>query len=333
MSVFKSMLHYDGENIYAEELYTDIENFIEKQKHELNVERLGRKHPLQHILNSTSGNYVSPTAMKGFMACPGNYLYQKLVPRDSGTATSLGTTFHSIMQYWYDSEDRSRKNLQKIKEEFIEKDGQQEWAATIDKYVNCYLTADDYLGGRMNHQKLKCSNELFLKPNIQPLGVNIGVPVYTLIDRLDIREDGIYLIDYKTGFGDPSDYMLGHNGYLPQMIFYKWVVEAEYGEPVKEAMLCLPGAYTDKYVKMNVASLVEQSKVIDDIFDFLDKAAETRKTKVFTTSRMRYCRSCKFKEFCSIYNKEIIKNEDFKIQEDIPVEIDVLDRVYTEDDD
>lgn len=319
--VFKSKLIQNGESIDATELYKDIEKAIEEEKKEINTEKLDRRHPLQHILNSTSGGYVSPTSMKSFELCPAGYLYNKLVPEKVGSATSIGNTVHSILCRWYEGENRSIDELNLITEEVIKEDNQIEKADDVKLYIKGYLDADDYLGGSMNHQELKCSTETFIKPVAEPLGIKLGVPIYTLVDRIDVRDSGIYVIDYKTGWGDPNPYLLGEHGYLPQMIFYKWAVEAEYGQEIKKSFLCLPGASKEfKYVEMNVNSLVEQSKVIEKIMYHLDHIRNIREIKIFPETIMRYCNSCQMKMLCNKYRaSKGLENDG--LFEKIPVKI------------
>ena len=326
--LFKSKIYQKDGIIDATQLYKDIEDFIEKEKLDKGINRLHRHHPLQHILNSTSGNYVSPTSMKSFNMCPAGYLYGKLVTEKTGSATSVGRTYHTIMERFYNEnpENRTTEKIYEIMEKTIEEDSQTDKASDVKAYVDGYLEALDYINNRpMDHSKLTCFNEVFIKPTINPLGVNLDIPVYTLLDRIDIREDGIYIIDYKTGFGDPNPYLLGENGYLPQMIFYKWAVEAEYGQEIKGAYLCLPGASQEfKYVPMNVNSLVEQSKVVEQVKNHIDYARKVRETKQFPEKIMRYCGSCQMKIMCSTYvkYKELDENE---IKDCIDVEIEVED--------
>lgn len=304
---FKSKIYQNNGVIDATQLYNDIADFIENEKKEKESKKLHRHHPLQHILNSTSGNYVSPTAMKSFNMCPAGYLYGKLVTEKTGVATSVGRTYHTIMERFYnlESEERTKEMIYKLMDEVIDEDGQHEKAEDVKAYVDGYWDAPDYITGKpMDHRSLICSNEVFIKPIINPLGVDLGVPVYTLIDRIDVRDDGIYLVDYKTGFGDPNPYLLGAGGYLPQMIFYKWAAEAEYGQEIKKAFLCLPGASKEyKYVEMDVNSLVEQSKVVGQVHRHINFARSVRESKQFPQSIMRYCGSCQMKTFCGVYIK------------------------------
>lgn len=314
---FKSTIYQENGVLDASQLYRDIHETI-------GPDRKDRTHPLQHILNSTSGGYIAPTSMKSFESCPAGYLYNKLVPEKRGSAVSIGHSFHDMMEEWYGGEDRSDEKLLSIAESIIERDQHDEKTAeTLKLYVNGYLSAPDYLDQRkFDHQKLECSSELFLKPAIKPLGVDIGVRAYCKIDRVDIRENGLYIVDYKTGLGDPtSDYLLGEHGYLPQFIFYKWVVEEEYGQEINKALMSLPGADTAKYkwIEMNVNSLVEQSKVVEKIFHHLEHIRKDRETKCFEEKIMRYCGGCNMKSFCQTYIEE--KNLEELPLNEIPVEI------------
>lgn len=318
--IFKSKVKVIKENddfiLDANQLFKDIEEWVENEKKEKKLEKLDRGHPLQHILNSTSGNYIAPTSMKSFNTCPGSYLYNKLIVEKTGTATSVGRTFHTIMEKWYNEEERTLEKLNQITEETIKEDEQFDKADDVRFYVKGYLDSPDYLTGKpMDHAKLICSTETFIKPIINPLGVDLGVPVYTLIDRIDIRDEGVYVIDYKTGMGDPVEYNLGENGYLPQMIFYKWAVEAEYGQEVKGVYLSLPGADSKeyKYTEMNVNSLVEQSKVLEKVKEYIDFARNVRAKKKFPIyPYMRFCNPY-LKSLCNNYEEETIIDVEIKV--------------------
>lgn len=306
MTVFKSTLIQNGCVLDATQLYKDIEDKIKEEAEQFPGMQIDRGHPLQHILNSTSGNYVSPTSMKSFDSCPAGYLYGKLVPERTGTATSVGRTVHTILCEFYRGKERNRESIDILTEKAIEEDKQFDKAEDVRLYIKGYMEADDYLGGPMDHKNLVCSTETFIKPgDCKPLGVALGVPIYTLADRIDIRDQGIVIVDYKTGFGDPNPFLLGEGGYLPQMIYYKWAVEAEYGQEILDAYLCLPGSLSKetRYVKMNVHSLVEQSKVIENTLKHIEYARSVRESKQFPESLMRYCNSCQLKVGCTKYRE------------------------------
>jgi hypothetical protein len=331
--IFRSEIHQENGIIDASQLYRDIVSFISMQSEKFQAENLGRTHPLQHILNSTSGGYISPSTMKSFDLCPAGYLVGKLFREKTGTATSVGRTFHNIMESFYNGEVRTKVELDRITKETVIKDEQFEREKDVLLHVEGYWDSDDYLGGPMNHRELQVATEIFIKTNIRPLGVDVGVPMYLKMDRIDVRNIGLCVVDYKTGEGDPNPYLLGEHGYLPQMIYYKWGAEAEYGETVKKVILSCPGAYTKslRNVEMDVHSLVQQSKVLEQTMNHLEHIKKARETKRFECSYMRYCGSCHIKWGCQTWLKS--KGMDEKdVQKTIPIEIEVLDKVYTEED-
>ena len=337
---FKSVIYQEKNVINAVQLYRDIEAAIKKEKDSKGMgenDRLERSHPLQHVLNSTSGGYVSPTVMKSFELCPGGYLAGKLFVEKTGSATSVGRTFHTIMQRFYDLpvEERDPSKMREVAKEVIKEDEQFEQEADVWYYIDGYLDAPNYETGRgaVRHD-VQCANELFIKPEINPLGVSLGVPAYTLLDRLDVTESGLVIIDYKTGKGDPNPYLLGEHGYLPQFIFYKWAAEAEYGEKVRKALMSVPGAYSrdQKWVEMNVNSLVEQSKVVEQVYDHLDHIRRVRESLHFETSFMRYCGSCPIRDKCYTWlmkKGREAEAEQFK-EAEIEITIEVEDKVEEE---
>ena len=334
---FKSMIYQEDDKINANELYRDIDKYLYDVESTLpNDKKLSRRHPLKHILNATSGGYVSPTSMKSFELCPASYLFSKLVPEKVGSATSIGTTVHSIMEKWHNLEgcQRTEEALYSIMDELIKEDKQEESRDTIKLYVDGYLDSYDYdnKDSKIDYKNLICFNEVFIKPKINPLGVNLNIPIYLLVDRIDIRENGISVIDYKTGIGDPNPYLLGENGYLPQMIFYKWGVEAEYGQEIKSAYLCLPGAKSKeyKYTEMNVNSLVEQSKVVEQVKFHLDHIRNARNNKIFEEKIMRYCGSCPMKLFCKKYITWKKLDENLILKE-IPINVNINNNDFIEE--
>lgn len=332
--IFESTIYQANNEVWDfSQLYRDLEQDCEELKRIISSDTLGRHHPLQHILNSTSGNYVSPTAMKGFELCPAGYVIAKLYDEEKGTFTSVGSSFHEIMEIFYNlpKEERTKEKIFYIANEVIEKD-EQEGRAKDDIlwYVEEAYNSPDYedCDKQIDHTKIDCANEVFIKPVINPLGVNLGVPIYTLIDRIDITDKGINVIDYKTGKGDPVEYNLGINGYLPQMIFYKWAVEAEYGQEINKAFLSLPGASREyKWVEMEVNSLVNQSKVVEQVHYHLEHIRKCRDSKLFEATCKRYCSSCPQHENCISWLKD--KGLDTnKVINEIPINIKVEKKVY-----
>lgn len=323
-----------------QQLFQDINTFLAEQRKTLGLPsdfRFGRTHPLQHVLNATSGGYVSPTGMKGFEQCPANYVLAKFFREESGTATSIGHTYHAIMESFYTlpGPEREYDRLVEIMKKQLKEDGNQKEEEYVRLHVDRYWDADDYIPDEngmlhpMDHKNLSCATEQFIKPeNVAPLGIPLGVPVYLLVDRVDVRDNGLYVVDYKTGAGDPNPYIV--QSYLPQMIYYKWGVEAEYGEEVREVFLSVPSKTKSlRYVRMKVNSLVEQSKVIESTLHHVEHANRCRESRMYEISNMRYCNGCPVKDSCMKYAEKYKIGR--KLVETIPVKIDVEMKTYHEE--
>lgn len=321
-----------------QQLFDDIERFLAEQREEMGLPpdfRFGRTHPLQHVLNATSAGYVSPTGMKGFEQCPANYVLAKFFREESGTATSIGHTYHAVMQQFYQLQgpQRTYENLLDIMKEQLKEDGNEQHEEYVKLHVDRYWEADDYecKGGEahpLDHQSLSCATEQFIRPSdVSPLGVSLGVPIYLLVDRIDVRDSGLYVIDYKTGAGDPNPYIV--QSYLPQMVYYKWGVEAEYGEKVKDVFLSVPAETKSlRWVKMKVNSLVEQSKVIEETLKHVEHAGNCKSNRQYEITTMRYCNGCPVKDFCSKYAEKY--GIDRPMVETIPLQVEVEMSTYQE---
>lgn len=94
----------------------------------------------------------------------------------------------------------------------------------------------------------------------------------------------LYIIDYKTSAtaGNPTETSLVINGYLPQLIFYKWAVEQKLGREVEAAMICAPTADEEhKYSKVDAESLEFQREVIRQEEKFEKEGKEAGRVGLF----------------------------------------------------
>ena len=71
-----------------------------------------------------------------------------------------------------------------------------------------------------------------------------------IVDRIDYRDDKIYLIDYKTG-SPTAEKCNDFDGYLPQMTMYRWAIENEFDMEITNTYLNLPKKVKDFYVRVN----------------------------------------------------------------------------------
>ncbi|MBR2558256.1 MAG: PD-(D/E)XK nuclease family protein [Methanobrevibacter sp.] len=285
------------ENVEAAKLFEDLQDVVDMDLK--SGVKIDRTHPAKRLLNKFSGGYISPTMIKGFSDCPANQLLQALTPWSPTAVTSIGTSTHSIFQKFYElpSGERKIETLDKIKEEEIIAFGQQDSAQAvrdINWYVEGFKNTNDYLdlSKPVDHDNLNAFNEVHIKGTPKPLGVEIPKPIYTLMDRVDFRGenmDEVYIIDYKTGRRIDDYYVRSMDGYLPQLITYKWMVEMEYGMEVQGAYLLTPGT-KDKVRSLDINSLENQSRWIDEIFAYCEAVDQMAKTRIFPEIHGKYCK-------------------------------------------
>lgn len=313
----KTYIIQENDQIDAKQLFKDLKDVVEKDK-KLGIE-IDRKHPAQKLLNKFSGQYISPTMVRGFYNCAANQIYNSLLPYDSTRVTSVGTTVHSILQEFYEADGplRTIELLDSITDKYCQLNHEFDLQRNQVKfYINGFKETPHYLTGNpMDHKNLICFNELFIKEKCSPLGISIPLTIYNAIDRVDFNEDGIYSIDYKTGkYFSPE--VFSFDGYLPQLISYAWGIEAAYGEKVKKAYILTPG-FTKKYHEMDIHNLKFQSMYIEKLLKYCDDAAEAAETRIYKESIMPYCSSCGMKELCNIYNRKLSESQKIEIEYDI----------------
>lgn len=313
----KSYIVQEGYNINATHIFEELKKIVEQDEKD-GIE-ITRKHPAKRILNKFSGRYISPTMVKGYYNCAAGQLVNSLFPYDSTRATSVGTTYHSIMQEFYEAEgkDRTMDLLDSLTEKFIAKNHEFNTQKNqVRAYVNGFKETGNYLGGEMDHKNLNCFTELFIKETCTPLGITIPLPIYNAIDRVDFLDSGCYVLDYKTGTYF-SDSIFTYDGYLTQFISCCWSIEAAYGEKVKKAYMLTPGI-DKKYHEMDVNNLKLQSMYIEQLYKYCEDAANTAETKIFQQSTMQYCKSCNIKSVCNTFNRiKMPQNELINIEYDI----------------
>lgn len=277
----------DNYTVDASGLFTDIReaiyeilkryNRIHKTKYSyIDKDRYGGN--LQQFLNRFSGDYFSPSFLKNYMTNPALCLFSSFFTEDANDATAIGTTFHAIMEDYYKlpPEERNREKLWDIeKARMLE--GQDK--SKLDEYINGFITSGDYLGGEMDDTKLECNTERRGREliTVKSLGYTLPCRTAYVIDRLDYRPDGIYIIDYKTGKPRPD--AVTFNGYLGSMLIYKWGIEQELDIKVKGAYLLCPGL-PDQYMKLDF-SIENERAMIEKIEQFYQQFKKDNARRVY----------------------------------------------------
>lgn len=148
---------------------------------------------------------ASPSRLLAWLDCPRRYRLQYLdrpspPARPQRAHTSLGNAVHHALRDWWDLPEGARTpaaGAQLVREAWIptgfRDDVQsQHWLARAQQHVRDYLADVD--------------------PRVQPRGIERTVSIKTevmalqgRIDRLDERDEGLVVVDYKTSRSAPTD--------------------------------------------------------------------------------------------------------------------------------
>lgn len=288
--------------MYADQLFNDLQAIVD-QDIAAGVE-IDRFHPAKKLINRFSANFFQHVNIKGFFDCPASQVLQSLLPFVPSDATAIGSSFHNVMERFYNlpGPEREVEMLHKFADEEIEKNSQFMVAKDVRMYVDGYINTPDYLHPSlpMDHKSLLCYNELFVKGQFSPLGVQLPYSLYSKADRIDFRGDYAYILDYKTG-GYLRPGITTIDGYLPQLIEYKWAIEQTYGVEVKGGYLLVPGT-KQKFVEVNINSLEQQSRYVDMIFKYKEESQEAARTRRYPVLEIKKWLQAKLDEFATVTN-------------------------------
>lgn len=293
--------------------------------------RLGRGHVCQTLINRTSGGYFAPTTIKGYLNCPANFVVNTVTPRQVYSAKSLGSVFHEVMEDLFKGSDRSESTIWKLLDEKVGSAGIDRNSREYNQLrgmVQSYIDVYDYSGlKKENRDSINCTTEQFFRVDASPLGVDLPGKICCLVDRIDLQDDGtVIIVDYKTSSwgGGAGDMMNDIDGYLPQMIFYKWVVEEYTGAEVSHVYLCSVTPESAQYEECDVSSLVNQSKVVDLIFKFHEQIKEAKESRVYEARKMRYCGSCPLNSICPVQGNLDSGTATHKVLIEVPLHFDMI---------
>lgn len=306
----------DNTKIDANKLFYEVNNVYSKILKATNRKFITPKqfgYSLQLLKNRFSGNYVSPSFFKSYSTNPALCLMSQFFSDKDDKHIQLGNTFHKIMEEFYTElpEARTREKLIEIINQNQREDVSSD---ELRDLIYGYFGKEDYFGNKVDYS-IPCDVEKKITDTIHIKKYDEMLPIkFTVIlDRIDFREDGIYLIDYKTSrkSDNGNDY---ENGYLSSMLLGKWIAEQLYHKEVKGVYLSYPRAEKNKWVKIEDTEENEKM-VIEKIKAFNTNFKKALRTNLFEYTDKGYFNSQDTIKFQKIMNNSLVWNKE------IPVEI------------
>lgn len=290
------VLKINNRKIDANKLFIDIEEAIQfiKKKHKITHKKLDKKFyggNLQLFLNRFSGQVVSPSFFKSYTTNPALCLMSNFFSDSDDYYIQLGNLFHKFMENYYSlkKEDRNKENcIRLLKELNIAEEYKQAMLVMVKNYFN----TESYSNKELTNVEVEQYGSDFLY--VESLDYTTPIKFSYVLDRVDFREDGIYLLDYKTskniGKGDTFD------GYLASMLFYKWACEKKYNTELKGGYLVYPQVKDNMYVPLDF-SKEKEIELVKKIDKFNTNFKKDARLKVFEFTDEGYFNSKDSKAF------------------------------------
>lgn len=174
--------------------------------------------------------FLNPTALSKYLECPVSFYYENVlrIPGARTVALGFGNAIHFALELFIKNKPLlANDNLEAILPYFHK--GMEKYRShfTAREYENYSAEGNKVLPLFLNHYKeeWKLSKDLWAEQKIKTM---LGdVPISGKIDRIDILNQGIRVIDYKTGNPNNHKKVKGPSSALPygdkywqQMIFY-----------------------------------------------------------------------------------------------------------------
>lgn len=306
----------DNSTIDANALFADTQEAIQKilksynNKHKTRNTNIysGYGSNLQSLVNRFSGDFFSPSFMKGYVTNPALNLMQNFFAEGANDATAIGTAFHKILEDYYllPGPERDRNKLFEL-ENTVLTEGMDK--AVIDEYVKGYYDIKDYLHPRsaLDEKNLECVTEHRGRATnlyVKSLGYTIPCAVSYVADRVDYRGNDVIILDYKTGHPDESS--VTFDGYLGSMLLYKWAMEQELNTTITKGYLICPGnTASKKYLQLDYSKENEE-KMVEKIESFYKDFIKDSRSREYTYTDDGYFTSEDAKKYKEIMNDNTI---------------------------
>lgn len=228
ISQIENELHqkYPEEIKYSEEVLTHPLQKVEPQ--ELSI--IKDAEVLERLKSIATGRGFSPSSLNSYKSCPLQFYYEKVLKikdpddvEETIEANTLGTVVHRALEDFYKpyinnliSDEHIKAMLPQIPAKLKELFAEEFKKGLFDKGKNLlvYTVAEQFVESflkeeikqlRKGHEIQILGLEEDLKAEIEIEGIDFPIQLNGNADRIDKLNDGLRIIDYKTGKVDKSE--------------------------------------------------------------------------------------------------------------------------------
>ncbi len=257
------------------------------------------------------------TQLRAFESCPYQYRFAHIlkVPVRGKSVFSFGKTIHATLQQFFELV-LERENVKqvdlfgnKIRDQKTE-NRKQKTKVKLEELLGIYEKnwIDDWYQSREEHDEYKQKGKKALTEYYKKIEKNIPIPKYLerpfnlkieadgeeytikgVIDRIDILDGGIEIIDYKTGFGRTEKNFTAED--KEQLLIYQLAAQQVLGEKVKN----LSFYYIEAGNKVSFLGTEKELKAIEK--KIINTILEIKKGEFLPKPSM-LCQWCDFKNIC-----------------------------------
>lgn len=215
--------------------------------------------------------FLNPTALSKYLECPVSFYYENVlqIPGARTAALGFGNAVHFALELFINKKALLATDKLEAVIPYFEK-GMEKYHShfTEREYENYKAEGIKVLPQFLNHYKeeWKLSKDLKAEQKIKTMLDD--VPISGKIDRLDILNQGIRVVDYKTGNPDnskkakgPSDKLPFGDKYWQQMVFYGVLLKQDKKYATSTMSSCLYFIMPDSNFKFHKAEVSPEEHI------------------------------------------------------------------------
>lgn len=268
-------------------------SFLDFEKKEDTINR-----PSDRLM--THVDYLSFSQINTFTICPLHYKLKYIfrVPTPSSPAQSFGTSIHSTMDIFYKSHLEGRRVTKKtllniFSEEWVN-EGYKNRAHEKKTFEKGKKILEEYYEKEFDRKTKQLGLETMFKIPLRKKGERPLV-IGGMIDKIEKKEGGIEIIDYKTGDRVPSQKEADNDLQLTIYALAATKIKSKpFDKNPKDVTLTLH--FLEKGKKVSTTRTVKQLREAEVEIFKIRKAIEKSN---FACSDHYFCKNCEYKLMCN----------------------------------
>jgi len=312
---FTSAKNYGGARLKKCSRFLSELGFIQKEKYKNEptalIQPLIIEGSSEKSFSFILPKYYSFTQLTAFKTCPLQYKFAHLlkIPVFGRSTFSYGKTMHETLQKWFALWiERKNKRQTSLFANTLQKEVESDisFPATLKELLEIYEQTwiDDWYQNAIIKEQYKEEGRVCLKSYVEflkkhppkPLALEQGftlkigsISIRGRIDRLDEFEDGVEVIDYKTGA--PKQEKKISQEEKQQLLLYQIAIQ--------EVFHLKPKKLTFHYLKdHSQISFLGNEQDLEKAKQMIKEQVESMKQGYFGAKPGFHCRSCDFADIC-----------------------------------